>query len=225
MVTPSGAVATVQNATVRAGMHSLELIDAASFGRAQNSANATLTDPTLIASHAMLVPMSWRDAPPDLMDRFEAQSRLEFTGAAGTVGVEFGLITTHVDYNGLPSGSTAYFIEVTVDEMLVASSYQAVDYTSVADAWSVYEIRFDLLTGDATLEVDGVGRGSVSGLTGLTSLSVVQLQNQRWGTNPNDNQSVFFDDISIVTVPAPTTTGLLACVTLASLRRRTRIAA
>lgn len=34
-------------------------------------------------------------------------------------------------------------------------------------------------------------------------MSVLQLQNQRWGTSPNNNASLYFDNLSVSTVPSP----------------------
>lgn len=201
---PAGAIATVQGTVVSSGSQAVELIDAASFGRSQQNISTPNIGPVLMSSFDMYASSAWATIPSEVFDRFEGQQRLEFTDSMGEAwGIEFGYITTSTDYNGLLAGQNAFYIELTMGDALQLADYSIVDGSGALDAWHSYALSFDVASGAVDLRVDGQVEASLVGPSDFLSVSVLQLQNQRWGTNPNNNESLFFDDLFVVPVPSP----------------------
>ena len=224
-VAPLNANGMVQGAFVAGGSQAVEIVDGASFGRAQVNISSAEIGPVLVSSFAMYAGAAWAAIPGEVQDRFEAQQRLEFADSAGAAwGLEVGFITTSIDYGALTAGQSALYIELTSDDIVQASSFAVVDASSVLDAWHSYEVSIDIATGAVGLWFDGEAALSLNGPVDLASISVLQLQNQRWGTNPNENASLYFDDLRVASVPGPASVCLLlgGVLTLIPGRRGSR---
>lgn len=208
MVVPGTASGTIQSDVVYSGLQAVSLIDGASFGRAQVNIATSEIFPTLRSRYSLMASSEWGTIPPEVLDRFEGQRRLEFTDAQGSpVGVEFGLLCTNIEYNGLPAGSRAWYIEVTSGEVLIDSSYHIIPGSDPFGRWYSFDLLMDMEAGLASLRVDHALRAEAEIPTSLTALSVLQLQNERWGTNPNNSEPLYFDGL-FVAIPTPGT-GLL----------------
>jgi hypothetical protein len=220
MVTPANAVGTIQDKTYFSGTQAVELIDGASFGRAQVSVSG-VPSPVLSASYAMYFDNAWQG--PMEADRFEAQMRVEVTGAPGTYGLEFGFVKAPTGgYETVPADGSAFFIEFTTESAMLAHAYQVADYATYANGWHTYNLILDTQNDLAQLYVDGVLRTQLTYEDNPTAVSNIQLQNQRWGTNPSNSSSLFFDDLDVSVVPEPATIGVLALGLAALLRRTVR---
>jgi hypothetical protein len=218
MVTPSNAVGSVQNKTYLSGSQAVELIDGASFGRAQQSI-AGVPSPILSASYAMYFDDAWQG--PMESDRFEAQMRVEVTGAPGTYGLEFGFVKApNGGYESVPADGSAFFIEFATESASLAHAYDVVDYATYANGWHTYNLILDTQNDLVQLYVDGGLRTQLTYADDPTGISNIQLQNQRWGTNPSNSASLFFDDVNVSAVPEPGTLGALALGLAALFRRR-----
>lgn len=201
MVVPGLAEGLVQDAVVRTGLQAVSLADGASYARAQQGIATSDFGVVLMSDFAMLADSAWATIPDEVQDRFEAHQRLEFTDAGEVAwGLEYGLITTNVDYGPLAPGDVAYYIEIGSEEAMLASTYTLIDPADALDAWHFYEMRFDRtiesnVKAIATLFVDGEPVASVGIDRDFTSLNVMQLENQRWGSSPNNNEPLYFDDV------------------------------
>jgi hypothetical protein len=222
MVTPSGAVATIQTTRVHEGLQALELWDAASFGRAQLNISGDLTQPILWARFAMYFDDLWDDDME--ADRFEAQARIEGDAGSGIIGLEFGFVRAPSGgYGPVPGNGSAHFIEITTEESQLGAAYQMVDYAALANKWHVYDIYWNNQTDMVSLFVDGVLATQVGTTGDMQSVSGVQLQNQRWGTSPQRNAALFYDDVYVAgIVPEPATIAVLGIGFAALLRRRAK---
>jgi hypothetical protein len=199
MVTPRNAEAYVENGVVFTGRQAVEVIDGASFGRAQLNISTSEIGPVLESSFAMFASRVWSTIPDEVLDRFEAQQRLEFTDADGmSWGLEFGLMTTSIGYDAIEPGQTAFYIELTNGDLVQASSFALVDASTAYGAWHMYTMRVDVERAQAALLVDGEPTVFLTWDTPLVALSVLQLQNQRWGTNPMNSESLYFDDLDVL---------------------------
>lgn len=220
MVTPANAVGSIQDKFVYSGLQAVELIDGASFGRAQQSISG-VPDPVLSASYAMMFDDVWQG--PMEADRFEAQMRVEVTGSGGTFGIEFGFLKApSAGYETVPGDASAFYIEVGSESAMLGKAYDVVDYAAYSNTWHTYDLIFDNPNDLAQLYVDGVLRTQLTITEDLTALSNVQIQNQRWGTNPSNSESLYFDDLNVSVVPEPATFGVFALGLAALLRRRSR---
>jgi hypothetical protein len=226
MVTPMSAGGLIQGTVVHSGTQAVELIDGASFGRAQRSVTGTMGQQLLMSSFAMYFDDAWQvdiDA-----DRFEAQVRIEVNGATkGVYGIEFGLVRAPTaGYETVPGDGSAFFIEIGSESAMMAKGYGLIDYASMANAWHVYDLTYDGQNDTATLWVDGIQRTQVFIDEDIASVSNIQLQNQRWGTSPSKNASLFFDDVhTLQAVPEPASLiGLTlgGAALLLKLRKRSR---
>jgi hypothetical protein len=203
MVTPGMAIATVQDELVRTGLQAVSLVDGASYGRAQQGIATSEFGPVLMSTYEMYVSTAWATIPDEVLDRFEAHQRLEFADQGGIAwGVEFGLITTSIEYEQLLPGQMALYIEMTSEDTPRGGVYKIVDPIDVLDGWLHYELVYDQHTeaiekGRASLYVNGEFVGSVGTEHEFVSLNVMQLENQRWGSSPNNNEALYFDDLSL----------------------------
>lgn len=221
MVTPSEASATVQNTRVRTGLQALDIVDAASFGRAQKNISNDVVLPQLWGSMAMYVDDAWKLEIE--ADRFEAQARIEGDNGLGTFGIEFGFVLAPAGgYGTVPGGASAFYLEIGTESASLGTAYTVVDYSAVANAWHVYDMLYDNTTNQVSLFVDGTLQVQVGVTDDILSVSGIQLQNQRWGTSPMRNASLYFDDVSVYeAVPEPASMlALAAGIGALAMRRR-----
>lgn len=218
MVTPSGAVGDVQNVRVQSGDQALELIDDASFGRAQRSVAGTGIA-VLSAQFGMYFDDSW--AANQVEDRFEAQMRVESTGQGGVFGIEFGFVKASASgYETVPANGSAFYIEIGTEAASHARGYEVVDFGAWSKGWHTYSLIYDNAGDRAKLYVDDVLKLDLASSEDILALSNIQLQNQRWGTNPQNNGSLFYDNMALSAVPEPASLAALAVGAIALLRRR-----
>lgn len=201
MVTPSGASGLIQSVIFQSGSQAAQLGDAASFGRAQRSISGA-PGQVLVASFGMFLDDAWGAQMET--DRFEAQMRVEVSGAPGTFGIEFGFLKAPVGgYETVPADASAFFIEIGSESAMMGAGYTVVDYSAVSNGWHNYQIAYDNISDIASLYVDGSLKVQAAATNDILAISNIQLQNQRWGTSPNNNGVLYFDDLAVEAVPEP----------------------
>jgi hypothetical protein len=200
-VSPKFAIGTIQTAFVYDGRQALELIDGDSVGIAQTALNADISNPLILAEYAMMVPAAWVEGAEEFDNRFEAQMRLEVVDTDGEIwGLEFGLLRTPPvsEYNGLPPNTTVYYVELTLGETIFASAYSdPVDFLGVSDKWHMYRLEFGCECDRITLFVDGIVQAQTFGDADYETLNYLQLQNQRWGSTPDNSRAIYYDALKI----------------------------
>ncbi|MCB8933645.1 MAG: PEP-CTERM sorting domain-containing protein [Fimbriimonadaceae bacterium] len=221
MITPGNAVGTVQGGITSSGSQAAELIDDASFGRAQRNISGATLGPVIVASYDMYVDAGW---PLNMeADRFEAQARIEITGGIGVYGLEFGFVKAPAGgYAGVPPNGAAYYLEAATETTPIDSAYAVVDPSGVVNAWHNYRLVFDTSADLLLLYVDGALATQTPFDESVLSLSSLQLQNQRWGSSPQNNGSVYYDNVYVGTVPEPASLAALALGAAAILTRARR---
>jgi len=195
------AVANVQDSVVREGDQAIEVIDGGSFGRAERMLDGELTLPQLIARYDMFVPAAWAVGQED--NRFEANGRLEWIDPDNGLrwGIEWGLlrVSDTQEYNGLPTGAGAVYIEITFDGELIDGVYHQVNFNGMVDDWHRYRLDYDQLTDRAVLIFDRNEVVEITVPVEIPRVNLLQLQNQRWATvNEGEDSALYFDLLRIL---------------------------